>query len=128
MNPPLRSPRIRRAVALGFVVAAQVALAAGDYEGQWELKDTGGRTFEIWLHPDGKADGTHNEAMKHGTWAEEGGAAVIHWTTGWTTRIVKDGARYVKTAFRPGTAPGDKPTNHSEAKRIANGGTAATGR
>jgi len=100
-----------------FLALAQAVLA-GEYEGQWELKDTSGKTFEIWLHPDGKADGTHNEAMKHGTWTEDGGAAVIHWSTGWTTRIAKDAQGYKKTAFKPGTTPADKPTNSSEAKRI----------
>jgi hypothetical protein len=100
-----------------FIALAQAALAS-QYEGQWELKDTSGKTFEVWLRPDGKADGTHNESMKHGTWAEEGGAAVIHWTTGWTTRIVKDGQGYSKTAYKPGTTPADKPTNSSDAKRI----------
>jgi len=108
----------RTVVGACFVALAQAALAS-EYQGQWELQDTSGKTFEIWLRPDGKADGTHNEAMKHGTWAEEGGAAVIHWSTGWTTRIAKDGQGYRKTAYKPGTTLADTPTNRSDAKRIA---------
>lgn len=91
---------------------------AGEYDGQWQLKDSQGKPFEVSLHADGTADGTHNDAMKHGTWSEEGGAAVIHWNTGWTTRIARQGQEYVKTAFKPGTSLADKPTNHSDAKRI----------
>jgi len=113
----------RSVLGIGLVALAQAA-CAGEYDGQWELKDTSGKTFEIWLRPDGKADGTHNESMKHGTWAEESGAAVIHWSTGWTTRIAKDGQGYRKTAFKPGSTPADKPTNSSDAKRI---GTPAVG-
>ena len=111
----------RYVLGASWFALAQAALA-GTYDGQWELKDTGGKTFEVWLHPDGKADGTHNEAMKHGTWAEEGGAAIIHWSTGWTTRIARDGQGYRKTAYKPGTTPADPPTNSSDAKRIAAAG------
>jgi hypothetical protein len=111
----------RTAFGVGLLVLVQAACAGG-YDGQWELKDTSGKTFEVWLRPDGKADGTHNEAMKHGAWAEEGGAAVIHWSTGWTTRIAKDGQGYTKTAYKPGTTLADKPTNTSEARHIGASG------
>ena len=107
----------RCAFGICLLVLAQASLA-GEYEGRWELKDTSGKPFEVWLHRDGTADGTHNEAMKHGTWSEEGGAAIIHWSTGWTTRIARDGQGYVKTAYRPGTTPADQPTNRSDAKRL----------
>ena len=107
----------RCAFGMCFLALAQASLA-GEYEGRWELKDTSGKAFEVWLHPDGTADGTHNDAMKHGTWSEEAGDAVIHWSTGWTTRIARDGQGYVKTAYKPGTTPADKPTNRSDAKRL----------
>jgi len=107
----------RTALGLGFLVLAQASLA-GEYDGRWELKDSWGKPFEVTLRPDGTADGTHNDAMKHGNWAEADGAAVIHWDTGWTTRIAHDGKAYVKTAYKPGTTPADKPTNRSDARRI----------
>jgi hypothetical protein len=90
---------------------------AGEYGGSWLLKDTNGDPFEITLSKDGTAAGTHGDAMKHGTWKEADGAVVISWDTGWTTRIAKQGDKYVKTAFKPGAALSDKPTNSSEAKR-----------
>lgn len=90
---------------------------AGGYGGKWMLNDTNGAPFEITLKKDGTATGTHKDTMKHGTWKEEDGAAVIHWDTGWTTRIAKDGDKYVKTAFKPGASLSDTPTNTSEAKK-----------
>jgi hypothetical protein len=43
-----------------------------------------------------------------GTWTEEGGAAVIKWDTGASTKIVKDGDHYVKQAFKKDGSPGSK--------------------
>ena len=90
---------------------------ASEYEGSWMLNDTNGKPFEITLSKDGTATGTHKDTMKQGTWKEEDGAAVIHWNTGWTTRIAKEGDKYVKTAFKPGAPLTGTPTNSSEAKR-----------
>jgi hypothetical protein len=36
----------------------------------------------------------------NGTWKEEDDAAVISWTTGWTTKIIKQGEHYKKTAYK----------------------------
>ena len=104
-----------RAAFAAFAMSFAGTCLAGEYDGHWRLWDSKGAPFEVDLHADGKADGTHNDAMKHGTWAEEGGAAVIHWNTGWTTRIARQGQGYEKTAFKPGAAMTDKPTNHSAA-------------
>jgi hypothetical protein len=101
----------------GFILlagASGIALA-GEFDGTWTLNDTSGKPFTAVLSPDGKASGTHNTSMKYGTWKEENGAAVIHWTTGWTTRIAKDGDKYVKTAFKPGLKLTDKPTSTTPA-------------
>lgn len=117
MNTSLRGHCAPWFLGLGLFALAQAAFA-GEFEGHWQLRDSNGSPFEIWLHPDGTADGTHNDAMKHGTWAQDGGAAVIHWTTGWTTRIAKDANGYSKTAYKPGTTPADKPSNSSEAKKL----------
>lgn len=89
--------------------------AAGQYEGSWTLEDSSGKPFQANINKDGTASGTHGNAMKHGTWKEENGAVVIHWDTGWTTRIEKKGDKYVKTAFKPGASTSDKPTNTSGA-------------
>jgi hypothetical protein len=90
---------------------------AGEYEGSWMLYDTHGGGFEATLSADGSASGTHGDSMKHGTWKEVDGAVVISWKTGWTTRIAKEGDKYVKTSFKPGTTITDTPTDTSEAKK-----------
>jgi hypothetical protein len=92
-------------------------VVAGEFDGSWLLYDTHGKGFEATLSADGTASGTHGDAMKHGTWKEVDGAVVITWKTGWTTRIAKDGDKYVKTSYKPGTTVGDTPTDTSEAKK-----------
>jgi len=102
-------------IALFMGVSSNVL--AGEYGGSWLLNDTNGSPFEITLSKDGTASGTHKDTMKHGTWKEGDGAAVIHWNTGWTTRIAKQGDKYVKSAFKPGASLSDTPTNTSEARK-----------
>ncbi|OIQ87419.1 hypothetical protein GALL_307140 [mine drainage metagenome] len=113
--------RFNKVSVLLAVIALFIGFAgnalAGDYEGKWILNDTNGAPFEATLSKDGTASGTHKDAMKHGTWKEEDGAAVIHWNTGWTTRIAKQGNKYVKSAFKPGASLQDTPTNTSEARK-----------
>ena len=48
-----------------------------------------------------------------GTWAEEGGAAVVKWNSGWTTKIVKDGDTLQEGSVQGGREPGQ----HSEATK-----------
>src|ERR1051325_101791 len=98
-------------------IAVSTNVAAGEYEGSWIFDDSQGDPFEANLHRDGIASGTHGTGTKQGTWKEENGAAVIHWNTGWTTRIEKKDGKYAKEAFKPGTSLTDAPTNTSEAKR-----------
>lgn len=102
---------------IALLIGISGNVLAGEYGGSWLLKDTNGTPFEITLSKDGTADGTHGDAMKHGKWAEADGSAVIHWNTGWITRIAKQGDKYVKTAFKPGTSLSDTPTNTSDAIR-----------
>lgn len=103
---------------IALFIGVSSSVLAGEYGGSsWMLNDTDGKPFEITLSKDGTATGTHKDTMKQGTWKEEDGAAVIHWNTGWTTRIAKQGDKYVKTAFKPGASPSDTPTNTSEAKK-----------
>ncbi|HEY8096467.1 MAG TPA: hypothetical protein VIE91_01305 [Methylophilaceae bacterium] len=103
--------------AIAFFIGISSNVLAGEYEGSWLLDDSHGKPFEATLSKDGTASGTHGNAMKHGTWKEENGAVVIHWNTGWTTRIAKDGDKYVKTAFKPGSSLTDTPSDTSEAKK-----------
>ena len=93
------------------------SVMAGEFEGSWVLDDSNGKPFEATFSKDGTASGTHGDSMKHGTWKEVDGAVVISWKTGWTTRIAKQGDKYVKTSFKPGTTITDTPTDTSEAKK-----------
>jgi hypothetical protein len=102
------------ALAAAFALAT-TAFAAGEFEGTWKVKDTKGKAFEIVLASDGKASSTHEKDMS-GTWKEEGGAAVITWTTGWTTKIAKEGTGYKKTAYKG--APTGDATNSSDAEKV----------
>src|SRR5262249_35127088 len=99
---------------LTMVVTAFAASAASDFEGVWTVKDSTGKPFEITLSGGGKASTTEAHAGA-GTWKEEGGAAVIRWSSGWTTKIAKEGDHYVKTAFKKGAALDGPPTNSSDA-------------
>ena len=90
--------------ALVSATTAFAALAGSAFEGTWSVKDSDGKPFDITLSADGKAASTHPKEMV-GTWAEEGGAAVIKWDTGWTTKIVKDGDSYKKEAFKADGSP-----------------------
>jgi hypothetical protein len=114
--------RIRRiataALVAGFAVAMTVlaAFAASEFEGVWATKDTHGKPFEITLSADGKAMSAQ-EKVKEGTWKEEGGAAVISWTTGWTTKIVKEGDHYVKMTFKKGLPLDGPPTHKADAAK-----------
>jgi hypothetical protein len=113
--------KMRKAVtaavtATFFVVTSFVALAASAFEGVWKVKDTAGHPFEITLSSDGAAKATRGEGMT-GTWKEEGSSAVITWNTGWTTKITKEGDRYIKAAYRKGQSLAATPTNTSEAEK-----------
>ncbi len=101
--------------ALSFLICFSNVVLAGEFEGSWQLDDSNGTPFEAVFSKDGTASGTHGDAMKHGTWEVENGAAVVHWNTGWTTRIEKKGDKYVKTAFKPGASLTGAPTNTSAA-------------
>ena len=105
--------------ALLFAVAVTsfAAFAASSWEGVWKVKDSGGQPFEITLSGDGKAKSSLHKEMV-GTWKEDGGAAVITWQTGWTTKIAKDGDHYKKTAFRKGQPLDGPPSNSSAAEKV----------
>jgi hypothetical protein len=93
------------------------ARAQSTFEGEWKVKDTAGKTFEITLSAGGAAKATRGEGMT-GTWKEEGDSAVITWDTGWTTKITRQGYGYNKTAYRKGQPLAGEPTNRSSAEKI----------
>ncbi len=101
--------------ALSLLMCISEVALAGEFDGSWQLDDSNGKPFEATFSKDGTASGTHGDSMKHGTWKEGNGVAVVHWNTGWITRIEKKGDKYVKTAFKPGASLSDKPTNTSAA-------------
>ena len=109
---------VKAALIAGFALAfASVAsFAASEFEGAWAVNNTKGEPFEITLAADGTAKSTLPEADA-GTWKEEGGAAVISWKSGWTTRIAKQGDKFVKTAFEKGAPLDGPPTNTSDAMK-----------
>lgn len=114
--------RLAKAVSVALAACVVVVMtgfasfAASEFEGVWTVKDTSGKPFEITLSADGKAKGSHAEA-KEGTWKQEGDSAVISWSTGWTTKITKEGDHYVKAAFKKGEPLTGKPTNTSPATK-----------
>ena len=100
-----------------FGMTSFAALAANTFEGVWKVKDTAGHPFEITLSSGGVAKATRGEGM-NGTWKEDGNSAVITWNTGWTTKITKEGNRYVKTAYGKGQSLTAKPANTSDAEKV----------
>jgi hypothetical protein len=101
---------------LAIVIASFASFASSEFEGVWAVKNTKGEPFEITLAGDGTATSTLPEADK-GTWKEEGSAAVISWDSGWTTKIAKEGDKFVKTAFKKGAPLDGPPTNTSDAMK-----------
>ena len=105
-------------------VAAMVTLLtcgagiAGQWAGEYMTEDTKGNAFAITLSEDGVAAGTKDGHTLSGTWTDAGDAAVIKWTTGWTTKISKDGDTYSKTAYRAGTSMQDGPTHKTGVEKV----------
>lgn len=108
----------------GFVAAALLTLMsvgagfAADWAGQYLTEDTKGNAFTIVLGDDGKAAGEKQGHAMEGTWTDSGDGAVIKWTTGWTTKLSKDGDAFKKTAFRPGADMSGEPVSAVAAKKV----------
>lgn len=107
-----------RKVFVGTLAATALALTAGaafaehHFTGSWKVKDTAGKDFTIVLAKDGTATADREGEGMKGKWAEEAGAAVITWDSGWKTKIAKDGSGYKKTAYE-----GDTEKNSSAAEK-----------
>jgi hypothetical protein len=108
--------KVAATLVAGFVflgVTSLASFAASQFEGTWKVKDNQGNPLEITLSAEGVATGDRSGKAMSGTWKEEGDAAVISWTTGWTTKIAKEGNQYKKTAYK-----GDEVGAESEAEKI----------
>lgn len=107
------------ALAAVFAIALTsfATLAASQFEGAWKVQDTSGKPFQITLSADGSAKADRAGEGLTGTWKEDGGAAVIKWDTGWTTKITKEGDKYKKTAYDKDKPLDGPPTNSSEAEK-----------
>lgn len=97
-----------RMYSFSAVIAAASLMAAcssGDsdeFAGRWNVTDTKGNPFEITLGADGSAKADREGEGMNGTWKREGDSAVISWTSGWTTKIAKEGGKYTKVATEKG--------------------------
>ena len=110
---------IKICVVAGIVaVLTSAASFADDWGGKYMTEDTKGNAMSIVLADGGKATGEKLGHVLTGKWTNEDGAAVIKWTTGWTTKLAKDGDRYEKTAYRVGTSMEDGPTHTGGAEKI----------
>lgn len=74
--------------------------------------------MEITLSADGIATADRSGKAMDGTWKEEDDAAVISWTTGWKTKITKEGHHYKKTAYKDGESEAEVEAE-AEKGRIA---------
>jgi hypothetical protein len=108
------------ALAAVFAIALTsfATLAASQFEGVWKVQDTSGKLFQITLSADGSAKADRAGEGLTGTWKEDSGAAVIKWDTGWTTKIIKEGNNYKKTAYDKGKPLDGPPTNSSNAEKV----------
>jgi hypothetical protein len=108
------------ATAIMFLVAvasSSARAAPNDFQGTWEVRDSSGNPFDITLLADGKATSTLHPDQT-GSWKEQGSAAVITWSTGWTSKIEQSEGHYTRTAYRPGRQPSDSPNHTSDAQRV----------
>jgi hypothetical protein len=106
------------AVALAFAIALAACSNStpSQYAGTWKTKDTTGGAFDITLAADGKATGNRPGEALTGTWKDDGGAAVIKWDSGWTTKIAKEGDAYKKTGYEKDASAA--PSSTSDAVKV----------
>jgi hypothetical protein len=101
-----------------WLPAGKQSQTGSGFEGVWKVEDTDGKPFQITLSADGSAKGDRAGEGLSGTWKEEGEAAVIHWDSGWTTKILKEGGEYKKVAFDKGKPLDGTPSNSSKAQKV----------
>jgi len=87
------------------------------FYGDWTVGDGTGSTFVITLKPDGSAHKTAGSGS--GKWTLVDGAAQIAWDDGWHDVIRREGSKYQKAAYSPGTSLSGKPNNVTDARKHA---------
>jgi hypothetical protein len=87
------------AIIATMIVACEAPTGDSALAGKYKTEDTQGKPLEITLTADGKASGQRENETLSGTWKEEGGAAIVTWGDGWTTKIAKEGDTYKKSAW-----------------------------
>ena len=92
------------AAVFAIALTSLATLAASQFEGVWKVQDTSGKPFQITLSGDGSAKADRAGEGLTGMWKEEGGAAVIKWHTGWTTKITKEGDKRLTQRHAAGWA------------------------
>ncbi|MFZ2018541.1 MAG: hypothetical protein WAU90_07695 [Methyloceanibacter sp.] len=102
-------------IAVGLSGAAQ---AATDFTGKYMTTDTTGKPMQITLAPNGHAWGHRPGEYMKGAWAAGKRYAVISWTTGWSTKLVKRGDHFKKLAYAEGQAPKGKPASKAVAIKV----------
>jgi hypothetical protein len=102
-------------ITLGLSGAAQAAV---DFTGKYLTTDTGGKPMQITLAPNGHAWGHRPGEYMKGNWAAGKRYAVIAWTGGWSTKLVKRGDHFKKLAYAPGQAPKGKPASKTLAVKV----------
>ena len=101
-----------------WLAASKETREANGFAGVWKVTDSDGKPFQMTLSADGSAKADRAGEGMSGNWKEQGGAAVIKWDSGWTTKIAREGNTYKKTAFDKGVPLDGPPTNSSDAEKV----------
>ena len=102
-------------IAVGLSGAAQ---AATDFTGKYVTTDTMGKPMQITLAPNGHAWGHRPGEYMKGAWAAGNRYALINWTGGWSTKLVKRGDHFKKLAYGPNQAAKGKPLSKAYAVKV----------
>ncbi len=97
---------------------SSAALAAVDFTGKYATTDTTGKPMQIMLAPNGHAWGHRPGEYMKGAWAAGKRYAVIRWTSGWSSKLVKRGDHFKKLAYAPGQEPKGKPASKVIAVKV----------
>jgi hypothetical protein len=90
--------------------------SVGHFLGRWRVGDGSGSTFIITLERNGSAH--KSIGSNRGTWTVEDGEAHIVWDDGWRDAIRRNGDKYEKVAYRPGSTFSGTPDNTTGAKSL----------
>jgi hypothetical protein len=104
--------------AIVFVGLSAPAFAAVDFTGTYRTTDTQGQPMQITLGANGKAWGKRPGEKMKGAWAAGKHYALINWSTGWSTKLVKRGDHFKKLAYAKGEEPKGKPVNKARAVKV----------